>query len=676
MESNTFKIITLFLFLTSAPFLPAEEKSSLEEGNAYFLNKDYPKAVIYLDQALQNKDETKTTEILNKLAICYLEIAKDPKQNEKNRIDHFEKAEFILHKLNDLDKSEEAQLALARTYITHGIQLKNPEAVEKGMVLLKSLEDKDYSKLLLAHASSDYTERKKYYTQITNSPDSTMRMRALGWYFKGLNDLEEGGAHLYDAITSFEHAFSLFSPKDIGLSALCLKYKAEAFANLNSREGNLKALSELNLLIQYNHGNLLASLEDPGEVYFLRGLAASRLSSDGAGARFGEIAEKSLLEGLTSYPKSSFRPETMRTLGILYFQQQRLQEAGEIFEKLVKTYTTSSEAAEAHLWLSLCFSGEKGKFYLKKLYTDYPQSKYADEAYFRYYSFEEYLKGSEEAMEHLSHLQEKFPDSGYLVISNYLQGYDLMKKNDLEAAADYFEKSEKTFLNLTSENEKLQYFEETANQSAIERAFILLDLERMDESEIILKRLFYKLKDTDSISTILEKASYHLVKIYVKEGHDEAAENIISLMLKIYEQSNINEGYYISRFWYEQGMIAFRENSPKEALHHLRLSESAAKGDVLDQNELLDLWIQQSLCHLELGEMDKSMLILSRVANYNAASSLRVKAMYLRAQIYERQGRHELAKKQLQATSTKGGEWALKAKQKLEKDYVLQHHAG
>jgi hypothetical protein len=43
--------------------------------------------------------------------------------------------------------------------------------------------------------------------------------------------------------------------------------------------------------------------------------------------------------------------------------------------------------------------------------------------------------------------------------------------------------------------------------------------------------------------------------------------------------------------------------------------------------------------------------------------------MFLRSEIYVLQGRHELARKQLEATSKKGGEWAIKAKEKLDKDY-------
>ena len=65
------------------------------------------------------------------------------------------------------------------------------------------------------------------------------------------------------------------------------------------------------------------------------------------------------------------------------------------------------------------------------------------------------------------------------------------------------------------------------------------------------------------------------------------------------------------------------------------------------------------------------MLILSKAINEDAVSGLRVKAMLLRAEIYQLQGRHELAQNQLEATAKKGGKWGFKAKEKLEQDMAM-----
>ena len=86
---------------------------------------------------------------------------------------------------------------------------------------------------------------------------------------------------------------------------------------------------------------------------------------------------------------------------------------------------------------------------------------------------------------------------------------------------------------------------------------------------------------------------------------------------------------------------------------------------VLSPDQKLDLWIQRSLCYKELGQLDQAMKLLSDAVNDEAISGMRVKAMYLRAEVYEQQGRPELALKQLEAVSKKGGEWGKMAQDKL-----------
>ena len=71
-------------------------------------------------------------------------------------------------------------------------------------------------------------------------------------------------------------------------------------------------------------------------------------------------------------------------------------------------------------------------------------------------------------------------------------------------------------------------------------------------------------------------------------------------------------------------------------------------------------------CDNGVGEVQRPNKI--QAINDDSISSLRVKAMYQRAEIYIQQGRYDLARKQLEATAKKGGEWALKAKQRLIDD--------
>ncbi len=105
------------------------------------------------------------------------------------------------------------------------------------------------------------------------------------------------------------------------------------------------------------------------------------------------------------------------------------------------------------------------------------------------------------------------------------------------------------------------------------------------------------------------------------------------------------------------------------ALDYLKKADESAKGRILNTDQRLSLWIQKSECYRQLRDYDQAMRLLSQVVNEDAVSGLRVKAMLLRAEIYALQGRHELARKQLEATSSKGGEWGKTAKKILVEDY-------
>ena len=84
---------------------------------------------------------------------------------------------------------------------------------------------------------------------------------------------------------------------------------------------------------------------------------------------------------------------------------------------------------------------------------------------------------------------------------------------------------------------------------------------------------------------------------------------------------------------------------------------------------LLDISIEKSNYYVKKGELDKAMMLLSQVINRDSASQLRLKAMLLRAEIYELQKRRDLAIKQLEACQKKGGEWGQEAKRKLKEMY-------
>lgn len=176
--------------------------------------------------------------------------------------------------------------------------------------------------------------------------------------------------------------------------------------------------------------------------------------------------------------------------------------------------------------------------------------------------------------------------------------------------------------------------------------------------------------DNDSYPALYEESTFWLAQTFVRAQNDEAARNIFTKMLERYHAAKVTKGYYLSRVWYELGKIALRRKEYALALQSFKHAEDTAKGNqVLSTDQRLDLWIQQSMSYRGLNQFDNAILILSKVVNDDAISALRLKAMYLRAETYEQQGRPELARKQLESMVKKGGIWALKAQEKLGTDY-------
>ena len=142
-------------------------------------------------------------------------------------------------------------------------------------------------------------------------------------------------------------------------------------------------------------------------------------------------------------------------------------------------------------------------------------------------------------------------------------------------------------------------------------------------------------------------------------------------MLTHYSEAGVSEGFFLSQVWHELGKLAIRCGDYDTALNCFEVTSECGKG-YLSDDQNLTLWILQSDCFREKEDYHTAMRHLSKVINAETASPLRLKAMLLRAEIYELEGRPELAVRQLEAASKKGGEWALEAKEKLRTQYGLQ----
>ncbi len=563
-----------------------------------------------------------------------------------------------------------------------------------------------------AEAAPHYADRDRLYRQLTQERNETNPRYAEGWYMRGLNDFTEGQrlslANPDEAKKTFHLAAETLNQAapylliaDPAKASMAAKIEVLALFHQETESSRREAWSRLDKLIKG------PTTEHQAELYYLAGLVASHLVKDHHQTEFIPLAEQTLKEGISHYPKSPFVPDMLNLIGLLYQDDGRYSEAEKTFLELAAQYPESTLAGEAWFWAASCAEHLKKedatiKLYRKNAFEKYPHCRYAAEAYLAYYPYRDYLQGSRTPLKHLEAMPRLFPQSPLVISAYYLTGLDQKKERisqegkairqkNLLAAIAAFHEAESTFDTLHQQSlipaDQLIYFATLRYRSTLERA--LANLAIAEESKGAKRQIYleyaeevfnqvvndFTSPDNTLAQALLQGEPYHrlweesefwLAHTYVQRHNDGAADKLLTQMIDHYHQADITKGYFLARTWYEKGMIAMRRNDYRVALKDFSLAEDASKGKVFSTDQRLDLWIQQSLCYKELKQYDLAMLLLSQVINDDAVSGLRIKAMLLRADIYALEGRPELAQKQLEATARKGGEWGQKAKEKLK----------
>jgi len=692
----------------------------------FFEMQDYKQATIAFEKAIPKRliaEIPWLQEVLYRSGWSYLKQGDDPNTHDQTKLQLFIKAEDIFTKM---DENERLYLSLGACYLNQAHILKDEKAYLKADKILSkqefflSDEGKTHALLLRAQATCLYRERDHFYRQLTIKKNQSGLFYAKSLYLKGLNDFEEGEelvslAKIDEANEAFERAAIslneaslLLRLKDLVLAGLALKYQAQSYAEQKTSESLFKAYSILESITEDEM--ILQEMAEADEIYYLQALVLLRLKEESQdGQRYNESIERALKTNLNLYPKGKFADLSFNLLAIFYFKDKKFDEATANFLQLLTNYPSSTIAADALFNAALSLENqtqdfEKVKALRKKLYTEYPNSKFADESYFLYFSYQDYIQGDRLAIKHLENFLEMFPKSPFALNAYYLLGMDYkrdrktidgkwIRKKNLVEAIDYFTSVETTFDELYKDgllNSQLSYYLTIRYLAMLERG--LANLKIGEESQKAKKEIYLEfaehvflqiIKDFKNPERTLvkfmenqepyphfqEESSYWLATTYRNAKNESGAKLILSEMLEKYQLSKITRGFFLSKVWYELGLISMNNQDFISSLSCFTHAEDAAKGKILNSEQKLNLWIQKSLCYQGLKQYDAAILILSKVINDDTISSLRVKAMFLRAEMYEQQGRRELGRKQLEATSKKGGEWALKAKAKLESDY-------
>lgn len=353
----------------------------------------------------------------------------------------------------------------------------------------------------------------------------------------------------------------------------------------------------------------------------------------------------------------------LMAIGILESRRQNDDQGRKYFQMLIDTFPNSPLVPEA-LYL---VGGQKN---YQTLYEKFPLHPLASEAYFKYYTLQDYLLGSRQAIKHLHEFKIKFPNAPLLIYAYYLEGLDYLHdrrslegkwlcRQNLTAAIDAFQMVE-TLYNQQEEYSFLRY------QAILERAKANLKIANaakpakkaiyLDYAKSVFQSLIEELNQNDH--PLLEETLYHYA--LALDGQDKL--KALNTLLDYEKKKGLTHGYYLASALYHKAQL-----TSDIALFDQSLI--AASPSYLGNEEVLNIKIAKAEHYLERGDLDSAMLQLSEVVNANTASSSRLKAMFLRAKIYNEQGRKNLAQKQLEFIALKGGNWAVKAKEQLENLY-------
>ncbi|MCH9608846.1 MAG: Cell division coordinator CpoB [Chlamydiales bacterium] len=601
-----------------------------------------------------------------KLGLCYVKLGQ------------FDKGEGIFETLLSSDENEAAAFALARLYLLREDVDREKKITTLFTNRLLSTEKQHEALLLRAESTQDYEKRRALYLKATSQVFEHLLSYLDAWYALGLTEFqhgllnqEEGALYFERATLAFERAFPLCEKTDSKRAMEILKLEAKANFYCGSPLSSLELLETL-------LNEFIESCEEHEETLYLRGLVASKLTD----LAYFSLAEASYKQVIELYPNGHYVDDALHALGTLYFQQAMYREAKETFLHLANEYPHSPHAAAGWFWAAEAVEkrgGDPKKIatYRENVYLNDPTAPIAAKAYFRRYSYHDYVDGKQEALNHLKELPHKFENSILAIPAHYLLA---MRESDFEKAELSFKQVITLFHRSFEEGNlpdttTIHYYYETLHKLAV---LYLKEDKKCNRAIHLLKQVISDFEEKEHPLTSLldekilyEQARYSLAKAYLQQHAQTKAEQIFLSMLTHYRESGIAEGLYLALTWREQGKLAMECLDFETALNCFNFADEAGEYFLADEQKL-SLWLLKSTCFRKLKDETNAMRMLSKVINADVASPMRIKAMYLRAEIYEMQERPELVIRQLEAITKKGGEWGEIAQKKLREVYGIQ----
>ena len=328
---------------------------------------------------------------------------------------------------------------------------------------------------------------------------------------------------------------------------------------------------------------------------------------------------------------------------------------------------------------------ERSQICLEEICRKYPNSRVRPTASFRKYSLTEYLEGSQKEKEYLSSWLDQYPTHREAIVAHLLKGLDAMRvswkiegcctgQKDLSKALSHFKRAIDLHNALVSSSKTdydhllydHKYYLLMAQRAAFEAAKCCREIAMVGQG--VKQSLHYRYAE-EFLRTLIvadlslkHEAQLMLIDLSLDQGDLQTAKQRISDV-----DIDSTPSIYLSELFYKKGLCAEMEGYLPEATDSIRCALSKGKGKLSEDKELE---MKMALADLNdrLDRDEEALSLFSEVINESLISHRRIEAMFKRAVLYEKIGKRDLARKQLQAIVDRGGEWAERAKTRLERN--------
>ncbi len=383
-------------------------------------------------------------------------------------------------------------------------------------------------------------------------------------------------------------------------------------------------------------------------------------------------------------------------------EQKEWQAAAEKLQ-LAMRWTDPGQHPEATYQLAECYremgNEELAKKEFQSFYQNFPHHTLTAEAYFRVYPHSAYVKHDPLASKHLKQLIGLYSKDPIAIEAYYLLAlerkslYRDPKSNKLHhpnwpEAIEIYLKAEDLF-NTLNEVQQLpdtlvSYYTLLDKRSKLDRALCHLAIAKessgwkralfLDYAREILVALINEHLNAMTTQEMQEQrdnlsleAHLLLADILLLEGESKQALELLEPIAQRLQLASQPKSQFIHQYHRQLGSVAFEMGEVIKAKEHLSLAEAAMQNQSWADGSQLDLWLQQGVCCRILNEPEAAMRLFSAIINFPISSPELPQALYHRALLFWETGRPLLAKRQLERLANREGEWALLAKQQLEK---------